>query len=105
MASGKKQFALVGEKDEDGRQPVLCIRDGDDGTPEYIEGHLSPLKDGEPILGDVVQLKHRKGSLFHEVETLHKGEQKVEWHKGPAKVNSNAYCEGWERIFGKGVLN
>lgn len=80
----------------------------------YIDEHgiqprqLSPVKPGEPIMTDeVVSLSKREGTPFldAEVTTLGCGgmapmEASETGHDGPCRVNSKAYQNGWERIFG-----
>lgn len=50
--------------------------------------------EGQPLQKDAVILKHHEGSLY-EVEPVFPSDG-----KGPAKVTSNAYRQGWEGIFG-----
>lgn len=53
------------------------------------------IPEGCPIVGDVSILTASSGSPLLREETIHTG------RSGPAKVNSDAYREGWDRIFGK----
>lgn len=51
------------------------------------------VPDGKPLMGcDLVQLTRSDVQDVYDVTTLYEG-------SGPAKVTSNAYREGWDRIF------
>ena len=67
---------------------------GEDGTQNVY--HYSPHKEGTPIMNDVTYFSPVEGAPYVEAETHHIS-------NGPAKVNSKAYCDEWERIFGKVV--
>lgn len=58
-------------------------------------GSICELKDGQPITGDVVQLEDYQPGRWCKMKTV------VTGRKGPAKVNSAAYKQGWTNIFGK----
>jgi hypothetical protein len=70
------------------------------------------IEEGQPIMGEYVELKGREGSPLVDAE-FHKlpgtplmpPEERVTRgdRRGPARVNSRAYEAGWERIFGKKV--
>ena len=72
---------------------------------ERIEtGELRPLQEGRPIVGEIVTLKPRDSNprLCDVTESYtpsspHKAQLA---HKGPAKVATQAYREGWDEIFG-----
>jgi len=67
------------------------------------------IEDGKPIMGEYVELKGREGSPLVDAE-FHKlpgsvvppaPEEVKAQGRGPARVNSNAYREGYDRIFGR----
>lgn len=68
---------------------------------EVSAGQLRAVKDGQPIRGELVKLSPRADSerLF-DVETLAKPSELGSRGKGPAKVASDAYRDGWDNIFG-----
>jgi len=73
----------------DGR--VQCVRHTKDHQIEF--GCITPLKDGRPIVGTPIRTMPRGDGLLQVVE-------EAEESSGPANVNSRAYLEGWDRIFG-----
>jgi hypothetical protein len=96
---------------------IRVVRKRDD-TLEL--GELRPMREGQPIHGDVVRLKPREEhALLFDCEVLvpamkpkeapaapaapaptpPKEPQKLA-HKGPARVTSDAYRGGWDLIFG-----
>lgn len=89
----KKDRLVMGpEPDEDGRFPY--IRHQPNGT--VTTGLVGPpCSEGRPM-GDSLCLKHEQGPVFRVVHE-HKGAPA----KGPAKVTTDAYREGWEGIFGQ----
>jgi len=76
----------------DGAGSRICIRHLPDHEIEL--GVVRPLRDGQPIASgsEVVSLEHLGGSEYS-VEHI---------YGGPAKVTSDAYRAGWDRIFGRG---
>jgi hypothetical protein len=96
---------------------VLRLRDGRVET-----GELRAAREGQPILGELVTLKPRaEHASLYDVEVVASGpvadraraareatDDEPERarpapalpHKGPALVNSDAYREGWEALFG-----
>lgn len=101
---GKDLMVIAGPEGPGGWIP--CVRHRPDHTVTI--GALKPMKDGDPIgSGEIVSLKEGDGPV-HEVETLWSGSDPglssdpEDGHggKGPAMVNSKAYGDGWERIFG-----
>jgi hypothetical protein len=84
---------------------VLRARD------ERIEaGELRALQEGRPIAGEIVSLKPRESNPRICDVTESYAPQGTSspsdsppaqlGHKGPAKVATNAYREGWDEIFG-----
>jgi hypothetical protein len=77
---------------------------GPDGTHACIRhtadhqvaiGFVRPVKDGQPINGaEMVSLDHIEGTRFA-VTTVYNATS-----PGPPKVNTPAYRDGWDRIFG-----
>jgi hypothetical protein len=78
-------------------------------------GELRPMREGQPIHGDVVRLTQREEhKLLFDCEVLVPAPHKEELppkptdvaeprqlaHKGPARVTSDAYRGGWDVIFG-----
>ena len=70
---------------------LIATYKGEDGV--HIR-HYTPHKEGAPILNDVTYFSPMEGTPYLEAETHHIS-------NGPAKVNSRAYCENYDRIFGK----
>lgn len=70
---------------------------------ERVEtGELRALEEGRPILGEVVTLKPREDNpRICDVQESYGAKTTQATHKGPAKVSTDAYREGWEEIFGK----
>jgi len=81
-----------------------CVRH----TPDHKihVGRVQPLRDGQSIIGDqeilMVKYDSQQGDFL--VRTVynprHQGEES-NTSKGPAKVTSDAYRAGYDRIFGK----
>jgi hypothetical protein len=99
---------VVGVSEDKERAQVLRLR------PESAElGELRPMRDGVPLGdGEIVELRSRPGSpQVYDVDVKHtsrasptgsSAEQAREPGKrtpGPAKVSTESYRAGWERIF------
>ena len=82
---------------------------------EAIElGELRPMREGQPIHGDVVRLTPREEhALLFDCEVVVPAQKPKEpsppaappepkraAHKGPPRVTTDAYRGGWEAIFG-----
>jgi hypothetical protein len=114
----KKATLLPLRRDEDGRLDAVIGRD--DGS--LALGRFSPMAEGRPIhdLARVAEVSPREGSLlldatfpFAEAEVEAEAapeadsdpaaaeEEPAVGRKGPARVNSAAYRDAWERIFGR----
>ena len=52
------------------------------------------MQEGQPIMGEITSLIQREGSSILDVETTH-------LEHSHHRANSDAYRDGWERIFGK----
>ena len=77
------------------------IRHKSDCTLET--GVVRPQGDGEPLgyADALVRLEGEEGGDTFRVETLY--ERPRNDTKGPAKVTTQAYRSGWDRIFGKPI--
>jgi hypothetical protein len=76
---------------------------------EKVEiGELRALEEGRPIVGEVVTLAPRKDNpRVCDVKDSYRPPSTASTtalavtHKGPAKVSTEAYRDGWDEIFGK----
>ncbi len=70
---------------------------------ERIEtGELRALQQGRPIVGDIVTLRPRESNpRVCDVTDSFSAPTAQLGHKGPAKVATNAYRDGWDEIFGE----
>lgn len=99
---GDVDLALLGPKTPAGHK-VMRIKGDKEGPKEIVLGEIRPVKEGEPILGDVVRLDRKGDSNVFGVETILENPMKPEPQSGgrrPPMVSSEAYREGWERVFG-----
>lgn len=80
-----------------------------DGEPAVGSGILTPATEGQGVTtGTVIHIGKPHGvspmGLVYEVETLAElpppKPRETRDHAGPAMVNSAAFREGWERVFG-----
>lgn len=98
MSDTKKSedVVLIHGRNDDGALQILRKK-GD----ELSAGELRPIEEGKPIQGDVVTLRPRKEMpLLCDVEE----EVKLPRPKGtkkPAKVASDQYRAGWEKLWGR----
>lgn len=80
-----------------------CIRHRPDHSIET--GLAQPLKDGVPIHGEVVQIQPlEEAPGCYEVKdhcSVSRTQPSPKPAKGPAKVSSDQYRNGWERVYGK----
>jgi hypothetical protein len=115
----------MSERDDGGRDPerkedvVLLHSPTENGDgirvirkrDETLElGELRPMREGQPIHGDVVKLTQREEhALLFDCEVLVPSAKPQEPappapkqlpHKGPPRVTSDAYRGGWDAIFG-----
>ncbi len=86
-----REFMVEAGHDADGNRIGLRVRS--DGTTEYQR--VVPLVEGKPIHGEIVSLVG-DGPVY-EIQGS------VSSHKGPARVSSEKYKNGWDRIFGGSV--
>jgi hypothetical protein len=91
-----KDVVLLGPPTADGAG-VHVIRARD----ERIEtGELRAIQEGKPITGEIVTLAPRKDNpRVCDVKDSYVPPAMMS-HKGPAKVATDAYREGWDSIFG-----
>ncbi len=101
---------LIHGRTQDGRG-FKVLRQRDD---RLEAGIAQPLRDGEPLQGEVVKLKpHKDFPMLCDVETIlptKEIRQQVQAQadlpmpsKGPAKVTTHAYRKNWTTIWGGGV--
>jgi len=62
-------------------------------------GEMRPVKEGQPLQGEVVRLHEREAPLY-DVEVLLDAPAPHARGAGPPKVTSNDYRTGWDGIFG-----
>lgn len=99
---GVVDLAILGPKTPSGHK-VVRVKGDQEGPKEVLFGEIRPVKDGEPIFGDMVRLDRKGDSNVYGVETLLENPMKPEPPRGgkrPPMVSSEAYREGWERVFG-----
>jgi hypothetical protein len=100
-ASVAKDVVLLGPPTADGAG-IHVIR----AREERIEtGELRALEEGRPIVGEIVTLKPRESNpRLCDVTDSYAPPRATQapqlGHKGPAKVATAAYREGWDEIFG-----
>jgi hypothetical protein len=107
----KDVVLLCGPTEDGGGVQVLRARE------DRVEtGEVRPVKDGQPIVGDVVKLtQHADEPRLCDVEVLHEGERAAPKKSagaktsggrltrgGPAQVATKAYRDQWTRVFGDG---
>mgnify|MGYP006409426413 FL=1 len=91
---------LPGPPTEDGEgQHVLRSRVNDEGQRTLEVGIATPLREGEPIFSEIVETSPIPDSNLKKCKTIIKSPFPA---PGPAKVNSEQFRAGWERIFGAG---
>ena len=102
--AGTGDVVLLHSPTEDGEGTrVLRARDG-----RLEVGEVRPLKEGRPITGaEVVSLTPRPDAprvcdvkVHVKPPTPAAGAPKSLPHKGPARVTSGAYRDGWDALFG-----
>jgi hypothetical protein len=86
-------FVLPGPLSENGGQYVLRHTD----NHELEVGIISPVIDGKPIHGDLVQLDKRE-TIGYNIKFIYK-------NNGPPKVTNESYRNGWDDIWGKKELD
>lgn len=77
----KDLFHLHGVSDEG----LVGERNGEEGV-------LRPLREGQPVYGEIVEARLSSEPGVLQLTTL---------HKGPARASTRAYRQGYDRVFGK----
>lgn len=107
--TGPKEDVVLLHSPTESGDGIRVLRKRDD-TIEL--GELRPMREGQPIHGDVVRLTQREEhSMLYDCEVMLPAqkpkpletaakEPALAPHKGPARVTSEAYRGGWEAIFG-----
>ena len=104
-AAPAQDVVILGPPTADGAGVhVLRARD------EKVEvGELRALEEGRPIVGEIVTLAPRKDNpRVCDVKDSYRAPSSAGAaaalalaHKGPAKISTEAYRDGWDEIFGK----
>jgi hypothetical protein len=97
-----RDVVFVRGPSDDG-QGVNILRLRDDRVET---GELRAAKDGQPIHGELVKLEQRpEHERLYDVEVLAEAPHAPALgpRKGPAKVATEAYRDGWDQIFGKSL--
>lgn len=65
-------------------------------------GTLAPMREGQPLSegAELVKITPGEDDEWHDVETIYRHEPRAEL-SGPPQVATEAYREGYDRIFGK----
>ena len=97
VAEAKDDVVLIHGRSDDGALQILRKK-GD----ELSAGELRPMQEGKPIEGDVLKLRPRKETpLVCDVEEEVKIPRPHGATKKPAKVASDRYRAGWEKLWGR----
>lgn len=104
-AAPAQDVVILGPPTADGAGVhVLRARD------EKVEvGELRALEEGRPIVGEIVTLAPRKDNprvcdvkdSYRAPSATGATDALALAHKGPVKVSTEAYRDGWDEIFGK----
>lgn len=86
---------VAGPERPDGYRPFVRHR----ADCEVISGIMRPVREGEPLNGNVFCVKQRGDTNIYDVEDVQIPSPTE--GKGPAKVNSAAFRKGWDSIFGR----
>lgn len=92
--AAKEDVVLIHGKTDDGALKILR-KQGE----QLSAGELRPLEEGKPVQGNVLTLKPRPQmplvcDVEDEIEIPRAG-------KGPAKVATKKYRDGWDKLWGK----
>ncbi len=107
-----EDVALIIGTDEERKALKILRKRG-----ERVEGGLvRAAEPGRPVMGDLVRLRPRpEFPILCDVETVYEFQrtppgneeappERGRGHRGPARVVTDAYRRGWERIFGRNDL-
>jgi hypothetical protein len=96
-----RDVALIVDRTEDNEGFQILRRRGEDAPVEV--GTMRPLREGQPIDGEVVSLRQRRDLPFlYDVKTeLADPEPRRGTSDGPAQVASDEYRRGWDAIWGR----
>jgi hypothetical protein len=100
-----KDVALIVGPTAD-QEGVHVLRRRDEDAPVEL-GTVRPMKEGEPIDGEVVKLRPRKDAPFvYDVKTVLGGRKAGHGERrltsdGPPQVATDDYRRGWDKIWGK----
>lgn len=89
---GEDQLTIKGPPDVRGQVPFVRHT----ADHEVLVGLMRPVREGEPLDASSFRLEHRSGPCFAVKPALENTD-----HKGPAKVSTDAFRNGWDSIFGK----
>ena len=64
-------------------------------TGEIHVGIIRPIKDGEPIYDEAMQLEHKSGSIYN-VHSVYKPPTS----RSKSAVATESYRDGWDRLWG-----
>ncbi len=88
--------ALVWGASADGDTLAVLRKRGEQVTPTLMQR----AREGQPIHGELVRLQAREEPLLFDVDVLYEGQADAsEGRDGPARVASDAYRKGWDRLF------
>lgn len=95
-AAKGEDVVLIHGRSEDGALQILRKK-----GEELSAGELRPMEEGKPVQGDILKLKPRREMpLVCDVEEEVKI-PKVTGAKKPARVSSDQYRDGWEKLWGR----
>jgi hypothetical protein len=92
-----QDLALIVDRTED-RQGFHVLRRRSEDSPVEL-GTIRPLREGQPIEGEVVSLEPNKEAPFL-CEVKVEVDARRPTSVGPAQVASEAYRSGWDAIWG-----
>jgi hypothetical protein len=96
-----RDLAMIVDRTDDNQGFHILRRRGEDAPVEI--GTMRPLREGQPIDGEVVTLRQRRDLPFlYDVKTeLADPEPRRSTGDGPAQVATADYRRGWDAIWGR----
>ncbi len=93
----KKDVLFLHSLSEDGKG-IRVVR-ARESSLELAE--IRPVSESEPIKGELVRLKQRRehARLFDVETVLPQEPPRQSAHKGPPKVSTQSFREGWDTVF------